>query len=141
MDPDPAVIKQLVADLRGFDKEKRRTAVMKLGMVGGEDAIRALILTVRNDHEDLITRGRAAMMLGKLRDSRAVTPLIQALEAPGFSTPVYAAEALGKIGDRRAIEPLLLAVMNSGNETFRKAAQAALKQLGHEKEDKEPVIE
>lgn len=137
MDPDAVVIKQLVADLRGFDKEKRRTAVMKLGMVGGEDAVRALIMTVRNDHEDLITRGRAAMMLGKLRDSRAVTPLIQALEAPGFSTPVYAAEALGKIGDRRAIEPLLLAVMNSGNETFRKAAQAALKQLGHEKE---PII-
>lgn len=137
MDPDPTIIKQLVSDLRGFDKEKRRTAVMKLGMVGGEDAVRALIMTVRNDHEDLITRGRAAMMLGKLRDSRAVTPLIQALEAPGFSTPVYAAEALGKIGDRRAIEPLLLAVMNSGNETFRKAAQAALKQLGHEKE---PVI-
>lgn len=137
MDPDSAIIKQLVSDLRGFDKEKRRTAVMKLGMVGGEDAVRALIMTVRNDHEDLITRGRAAMMLGKLRDSRAVTPLIQALEAPGFSTPVYAAEALGKIGDRRAIEPLLLAVMNSGNETFRKAAQAALKQLGHEKE---PVI-
>ena len=134
MDPDPTVIKQLVSDLRGFDKEKRRTAVMKLGMVGGEDAVRALIMTVRNDYEDLITRGRAAMMLGKLRDSRAVTPLIQALEAPGFSTPVYAAEALGKIGDRRAIEPLLLAVMNSGNETFRKAAQAALKQLGHEKE-------
>lgn len=138
MDPDTAIIKQLVADLRGFDKDKRRTAVMKLGMVGGEDAVRALIMTVRNDHEDLITRGRAAMMLGKLRDSRAVTPLIQALEAPGFSTPVYAAEALGKIGDRRAIEPLLIAVMNSGNETFRKAAQAALKQLGHEKE---PVIE
>jgi HEAT repeat protein len=137
MDADATVIKQLVSDLRGFDKEKRRTAVMKLGMVGGEDAVRALIMTVRNDHEDLITRGRAAMMLGKLRDSRAVTPLIQALEAPGFSTPVYAAEALGKIGDRRAIEPLLLAVMNSGNETFRKAAQAALKQLGHEKE---PVI-
>lgn len=137
MDADAIVIKQLVSDLRGFDKEKRRSAVMKLGMVGGEDAVRALIMTVRNDHEDLITRGRAAMMLGKLRDSRAVTPLIQALEAPGFSTPVYAAEALGKIGDRRAIEPLLLAVMNSGNETFRKAAQAALKQLGHEKE---PVI-
>ena len=136
-DPDPALIKQLLADLRGFDKEKRRTAVMKLGVMGGEDAVRALIMAVRNDHEDLITRGRAAMMLGKLRDIRAVDPLIKALDAPGFQTPVYAAEALGKIGDRRAIEPLLLAVMNSGNETFRKAAQAALKQLGHAKE---PVI-
>lgn len=129
-DPDPAVIKQLLADLRGFDKEKRRTAVMKLGVMGGEDAVRALIMAVRNDHEDLITRGRAALMLGKLRDIRAVDPLIRALEAPGFQTPVYAAEALGKIGDRRAIDPLL-AAMNSGNETFRKAAIEALKKLGY----------
>lgn len=133
MDPDPKVIKQLLADLRGFDKEKRRTAVMKLGMVGGEEALRALIMTVRNDHEDLITRGRAAMMLGKLRDHRAVDPLIKALDAPGFKTPVYAAEALGKIGDRRAVEPLL-AALTTGNDTFRKAAQEALRQLGHDQQ-------
>jgi HEAT repeat protein len=129
-DPDPKVIKQLLADLRGFDKEKRRTAVMKLGMVGGEDAVRALIMTVRNDHEDLIARGRAALMLGKLRDMRAVEPLIRALEAPGFKTPIYAAEALGKIGDRRAIEPLLN-VLNSGNDTLQEAAAEALKRLGY----------
>ncbi|MBZ0284486.1 MAG: HEAT repeat domain-containing protein [Anaerolineae bacterium] len=130
MDPDPKEIKQILADLRGFDKDKRRTAVMKLGMVGGEQAVRALIMTVRNDHEDLITRGRAAMMLGKLRDIRAVDPLIQALDAPGFKTPVYAAEALGKIGDPRAIDPLL-AALNSNNDTFRRAAVEALKKLGY----------
>lgn len=70
------------------------------------------------------------MMLGKLRDIRAVDPLIKALDAPGFQTPVYAAEALGKIGDRGAIDPLV-AAMNSGNETFRKAAIEALKKLGY----------
>lgn len=131
MDPDTTLIKQLLADLRGFDKEKRRTAVMKLGMVGGEQAVRALIMTVRNDHEDLITRGRAALMLGNLRDTRAVEPLIQALDAPGFKTPIYAAEALGKIGDIRAIEPLLN-VLSTPNETLRKAAADALKRLGHD---------
>jgi HEAT repeat protein len=130
-DPDPKEIRQLLADLRGFDKDKRRTAVMKLGMVGGEQALRALIMTVRNDHEDLITRGRAALMLGKLRDVRAVEPLIQALDAPGYKTPVYAAEALGKIGDPRAIEPLL-AALSTRNDSLRAAAMAALKQLGQE---------
>ncbi len=137
MDPDPKEIKQILADLRGFDKEKRRTAVMKLGMVGGEQAVRALIMTVRNDHEDLITRGRAAMMLGKLRDTRAVDPLIRALEAPGFKTPVYAAEALGKIGDPRAIDPLL-AALNTNNDTFRRAAVEALKKLGYAVEEPTP---
>lgn len=132
-DPDPKLMRQILADLRGFDKEKRRTAVMRLGMVGGDEAVRALIMTVRNDHEDLIARGRAAMMLGKLRDMRAVEPLIQALDAPGFKTPVYAAEALGKIGDPRAIRPLL-GVLNSGNDTLHDAASEALKRLGYEAE-------
>lgn len=133
-DPDPKVIKQLLADLRGFDKAKRRSAVMKLGLAGGEEAIRALIMTVRNEHEDLIARGRAALMLGQLRDQRAVEPLIRALTAPGYQTPIYAAQALGKIGDRRAIEPLL-AALNSGNERFRQAALEALKNLGYEIQD------
>jgi HEAT repeat protein len=138
-DPDPKLMRQILADLRGFDKEKRRTAVMRLGMVGGDEAVRALIMTVRNDHEDLIARGRAAMMLGKLRDMRAVEPLIQALDAPGFKTPVYAAEALGKIGDPRAIRPLL-GVLNSGNDTLHEAASEALKRLGYEQqpEDVQP---
>jgi HEAT repeat protein len=123
-------LKQLLADLRDFNKEKRRTAVVKLGMVGGDEAVRALIMTVRNDHEDLIARGRAALMLGKLRDLRAVDPLIQALDAPGFQTPLFAAQALGKLGDPRAIEPLL-AMLNSGHEKFREAALEALKHLGY----------
>lgn len=130
MDPDPTIIKQLLADLRAYDKDRRRTAVMKLGMVGGDEAVRALINTLRNDHEDLITRGRAAMMLGKLRDTRAVSPLIQALDAPGFKTPIYAAEALGKIGDPRAIEPLLTA-LDSNNATLRQVVQEALQRLGY----------
>ena len=136
---DPKIMRQILADLRGFDKEKRRTAVMRLGMVGGDEAVRALIMTVRNDHEDLIARGRAALMLGKLRDMRAVEPLIQALDAPGFKTPVYAAEALGKIGDPRAIRPLL-SVLNSGNDTLHEAAAEALRRLGYapEPEDAHP---
>lgn len=129
-DPDPTIMKQLLADLRGFDKAKRRTAVMKLGMVGGDQAVRALIMTVRNEHEDLIARGRAAFMLGQLKDLRAVEPLIQALTAPGHQTPVFAAEALGKLGDRRAIIPLLT-LLDSDNDAFREAALEALKKLGH----------
>jgi HEAT repeat protein len=129
-DSDPQVIKQLLSDLRNFDKEKRRTAVMKLGMVGGDEAIRALIMTVKNHHEDLIVRGRAALMLGKLGDPRAVLPLIQVLDAPGLQTPLNAAQALGKLGDPRAIQPLL-SLLHSSNEKVREAALESLKRLGH----------
>ncbi len=145
--PDLALLKQAMSELRDVNKEKRRTAVMKLGMLGGDEAIRTLIFTVRNPTEDLIVRGRAALMLGKLGDLRAVDPLIEALDAPssGFQTRMHAAESLGKLGDRRAIAPLLRATEAEG-EKIREAAEAALMRLGYDtsqlhRDAREPVAE
>ena len=124
-------VKIILAELRHVSKDKRRTAVMKLGMIGGDQALHALIRTVDNHQEDLIVRGRAALMLGKLKDDRAVLPLIRALQAPGLQTPCHAAQALGKIGDPRAIDALLAFAENSRGKT-RDAALQALRQLGCE---------
>lgn len=139
VDPDPNLIKQLLVELKDINKEKRRTAVMKLGMVGGDQAVRALMNTVQNEYEDLIVRGRAALMLGKLGDARAVDPLIRALDAPGFQTPLNAVQALGKLGDVRAIEPLLMIAAN-GTDKTREAALEALTRLGY-KRDRNPEPE
>lgn len=135
-EPDPEVIKQLLVELRDVSKEKRRIAVMKLGMAGGDQATRALMTIVQDDHEDLIVRGRAALMLGKLGDDRAVDALIRALTAPGYQTPLNAAEALGKLGDTRAIGPLLSLVASS-NDRARDAALKALDRLGYNEESEQ----
>ncbi len=124
-------VRAILSELRDINKDRRRTAVMKLGMVGGDQALRALIGIVENTQEDLIVRGRAALMLGKLKDDRAVTSLIRALEAPGFLTPYNAALALGKIGDPRAIDALL-SFADGSNDKTRAAAVEALRQLGYE---------
>ena len=134
MTMDPKDIRQLLAELRDINKQKRRTAVMKLGMVGGDQALRALISTVSNECEDLIVRGRAALMLGKLGDPRAVDSLIHALHAPGYQTPLQAAQALGLIGDERAIEPLLILAI-TGHDKTRDAAIEALQRLGYKSEE------
>lgn len=128
-DPDPE-IKGLLSELRDVNKDKRRTAVMKLGMMGGDEALRALIRTLENEYEDLIVRARAALMLGKLGDTRAVGPLIKALDAPGFQTPLYAVQSLGELGDTRAIEPLLVVLENS-KDKLHEAALTALERLGY----------
>lgn len=129
-DPDPRVVKQAIIELRDVNKERRRTAVMKLGMLGGEEAIRTLILTLINRNEDIIVRGRAALMLGKLGDERAVSPLIEVLESAGWQTRLNAAEALGKLGDKRAIKPLLR-VYHEDRDKIGEAAQVALERLGY----------
>ena len=140
-DPDPNAIKQALSELRDVSKDKRRTAVMKLGMMGGETALITLISVVRNHHEDLIVRGRAALMLGKLGDPRAVESLIEALDAPGYQTRVHAAQSLGKLGDPRAIAPLRRVVETEG-DTFKAAAQEALQRLGFKAEiTPEPMMQ
>lgn len=135
-DPNPTIVRQLLAELRDVNKDKRRTAVMKLGMIGGEQAVQTLMMVVKNHNEDLIVRGRAALMLGKLGDTRAVGPLIEALDAPGFQTRLYAAQSLGKLGDRRAIEPLLR-LMDTSHDKFREAARESLQRLGYDPESDE----
>ncbi|MBE2267162.1 MAG: HEAT repeat domain-containing protein [Anaerolinea sp.] len=129
-DPDPNVIKQILSELRDTNKERRRTAVMKLGMLGGDEAVRTLIMIIGNSYEDLIVRGRAALMLGKLGDTRAVEPLIRALDTPGFQTTLNAVQALGMLGDPRAIQPLKR-FLNTDHEKYREAAQEALTKLGY----------
>jgi HEAT repeat protein len=129
--PDPSPeLRQVLAELRDVNKDRRRTAIMKLGMIGGDEAVRNLIFVVTNQNEDTIARGRAALMLGMLGDARAVDPLIQALDAPGYQTPLYAAEALGKLGDARAI-PALRRLLDSDHDKFRDTALQSLRRLGY----------
>jgi hypothetical protein len=71
----------------------------------------------------------AAIALGKIGDTRAVGPLIAALQAPSDSERRFSAAALGKIGDPEAIEPLS-AVLEDHAEIVRRTAEASLRQLG-----------
>jgi HEAT repeat protein len=143
MDDPRSELKGALSELRDINKEKRRSAVMKLGMLGGDEAVRALIRLVENDFEDLIVRGRAALMLGKLGDNRAVMPLIKALEAPGYQISINAVQSLGQLGDPRAIEPLVGVVLHN-RDRLREAAMNALKRLGYNLEElsrlAEPII-
>lgn len=133
-DPDPIATKYLLSELRDVNKETRRSAVMKLGMQGGDVAIRTLMDVVQNQYEDLIVRGRAAQMLGMLGDVRAVDALIRALNTSGYQAQLSAVQALGKLGSARAIAPLLEIANDKSRDKIRAAALQALNKLGWENE-------
>lgn len=80
-------------------------------------------------------RAYAARALGRLRDPKAVEPLIATLEAkdrmgyPDKDARLMAAVALGRIGDARAVEPLRTAGLY-GNEDLSAAVTWAMGAIG-----------
>ena len=74
--------------------------------------------------KDASVRDAAAKALGKLKDARAVVPLIAALEDESTGVRREAAEALGKSGDARAVEPLIVALRDKVTDVRRDAAEA-----------------
>jgi len=85
-------------------------------------------------HEDSGRRQFAARVLEKVKDGRAVEPLIQALSNEGKSSdgeyvvPWVAAVSLGKVGDKRAVEPLINALSHE-DEFVRRCSARALGKL------------
>jgi len=74
---------------------------------------------------------RAAWALGRMRDQRAVEPLIAALDKGDEFFQAHVAEGLGRIGDPRAVEPLM-AVLRAGGlgDQSAMAAGTALARIG-----------
>lgn len=73
------------------------------------------------------TRRDAAGVLGRLRDPRAIPPLLDRLRNDhATSVRVAAAEALGEIGDARAIQPLQKITIYDNKQEVRDTATMAI---------------
>ena len=78
-------------------------------------------------HNDKAFRQFAAVVLGKIKDPRAVEPLIAALKDADSGVRGKAVVALGKIGDSRAVDPLITALKDADNSVRTKTADALVK--------------
>lgn len=78
----------------------------------------------------------AALSLGKLGDSRAVEPLINELDEENWEVRSSVAKALGKIGDDRAV-PSLINLLKDKSENVRWHAVQALKEITGESHGEE----
>ena len=93
----------------------------------GDLAVEPLIGALQNS--DQVVSNRAALLLGNIRDRRAVEHLLHLLRGSDESK-ISASYALGEIGDSNAIEPLFEAATQNINPDVRVAAGHALFQLG-----------
>jgi len=103
--------------------------VVALGESGDRRHVPELIAAL--EHEDSNVRRLAASALGKLRDPRAVRPLLILLEREERpQVRQYAVKALGRIGDPQA-RPLLERIVSDPKEKpyIRRAAEKALQGL------------
>ena len=73
-----------------------------------------------------IDSGEAAEALGRLKDKRAVEPLIESIDS-GYGGLMWGAiSALGQIKDKRAVEPLVSAL---GDQDLASDASEALREI------------
>lgn len=86
---------------------ERAFAARYLGEIGSAGAVEPLIRVMRNTREeDRDVRMAAGRALGRIRDPRALEPLLESLSAPESWLPARIAEVVLEFGDA-AFEPLL----------------------------------
>src|SRR6266571_2180625 len=132
-DVDPAVLRAFRAVIRDDNRCIRNIAARVLGNRGGSESYNLFISMLKDARADF--RETGALGLGELEDSRAISPLSDALS--GDASPVVrmtAAWALGEIEEKTAIPALTRALGDRAPEVRRTAAWA----LG-EIEDKRAV--
>lgn len=81
--------------------------------------------------ESLRLRSAAAQALGKLKDERAIIPLMSILndKSLNYRLRLAAAESLGKLGDENAVTPLI-DIINDERENSVYLKESAVKALG-----------
>jgi HEAT repeat protein len=134
--PTPEMLARMATLANDPDDTLRRAALAMLANHGTKDQVPLLIKGLNDP--DTGTRTAVAKGLGRLKDPRAVEPLVNLLATGQNDQPYYrpnresaAAEALVRIGP--AAEPAVLALLKEKNLDTRMQACNVLKQIGTKK--------
>lgn len=102
---------------------------------GSKELVPWLLAKLRDQSKDI--RTRAARVLGKIKDRRAVEPLIELLKDSEWSVRMEAIDALGSLNDVRAIAPLLKALTDcdesalAAKTLMKSAIESAIRRTQH----------
>ena len=110
---------------------ERAFAARFLGEIGSAKAVAPLVRVMRNTREeDRDVRMAASRALGRIRDPRALEPLLDALAAPESWLPARVAEVVLQFGDT-AFEPLVQLLQKHDESAARAWACQILGDLGN----------
>src|SRR5213592_1209179 len=122
-DLDPGVLRAFRAVIRDDNRCVRNIAARVLGNHGGSATYALFLGLLRDSRAEL--RETGALGLGELEDSRAISPLSDALSRDDSpAVRMTAAWALGEIEEKVSIEPLSRALNDRAPEVRRTAAWA-----------------
>jgi HEAT repeat protein len=122
----PKGIAALVNALSDDWPHNRAAAARALGELGEPAVERTIAELQRTGYHRYPTASMAAGILGRIKDTRAVQPLIAMLGSKDHDERESAALALGEIGDLRALEPLISVVFPDSFVNVQKAVEQAL---------------
>ncbi len=125
---DPSVIPTLAQELGSVDEWASPRLAQVLTSFG-KLAVSPLLVTLQTSN-NLNASIWAAQVLGKLADTRAVTPLLARLHDRSERMRMSAAIALGDLQDRRALQPLIDVILRDPIAAVRAQAASALGRIG-----------
>jgi HEAT repeat protein len=111
-------VKLLIESLKDQDSDVQRWATDALVRIRSSEVFDAL------NNQSAAIRMKAARVLGRRRDRKAVQSLINTLGDESSDVRRETAEALGRIGSKDAIQPLISALRDEDNRVCRAAASA-----------------
>ncbi|MBI3008717.1 MAG: HEAT repeat domain-containing protein, partial [Candidatus Omnitrophica bacterium] len=113
--------------MKDANPDVRVTAVSALAKIGGDEAVRGIINSIKD--EDVRVRREAARALIRLKPEDGVSPLIESLNDHDYLVQKYDILALGAIGREEAIEPLKK-TFSSGGSILKPEIISALARIG-----------
>lgn len=124
----------LIEELKSDGKIIRANAAEQLGEKRNKDGTLPLVGVLKD--KELTVKLQACMALGKIKDERAVTALIERLidKKENWSVQVQAGEALAMIGDITAFQPLISTLKYECENWREKLDPPILKSFGSDDE-------
>jgi HEAT repeat protein len=129
---DPQAVAPLLAALRNEPNlDVRCGAFFALAKIGDPETFPELIRLLRRESDPPLAQHAIIRMLGKIKDSRAIMPLITAsLVADEVNIPSDAVKALGNLADPQVESVLIAALENDSAFEVRRSAAALLGKIG-----------